>query len=101
TIATRDWSSDVCSSDLRSRNTPTSHLQTYYDPFDEVREQKFDGMIVTGAPVEKLEYDQVDYIDELTDIINWAQTHVYSRFFICWGAQFALNHYFEDRKSVV
>ena len=83
----------------RSRNTPTSHLQKYYNSFDEVREQKFDGMIVTGAPVEKLEYDQVDYIDELTDIINWAQTHVYSRFFICWGAQFALNHYFDIGKQ--
>ncbi|WP_017547591.1 homoserine O-succinyltransferase [Salinicoccus carnicancri] len=78
----------------RSRNTPTSHLQKYYNSFDEIRNQKFDGMIVTGAPVEKLEYEQVDYIDELKDIINWAQTHVYSRFFICWGAQFALNHYF-------
>ncbi len=81
-----------------SRNTPTSHLQKYYNSFDEIKDQRFDGMIVTGAPVEKLDYDQVDYIEELRNIIDWAQTHVYSRFFICWGAQFALNHYFGLKK---
>lgn len=82
-----------------SRNTPTSHLQKYYNSFDEIKDQRFDGMIVTGAPVEKLEFDQVDYIEELRNILNWAQTHVYSHFFICWGAQFALNHYFGLKKQ--
>lgn len=84
-----------------SKNTPTSHLQKYYNSFEEVKKQRFDGMIVTGAPVEKLDFDDVDYIEELKSILNWAQTHVYSRFFICWGAQFALNHYFDIEKQAL
>ncbi|MCG7331366.1 homoserine O-succinyltransferase [Salinicoccus roseus] len=84
-----------------SKNTPTSHLQKYYHTLGEVRDRRYDGMIVTGAPVEKLDFDQVDYIEELRDIIEWSRTHVYSRFFICWGAQFALNHYFGIQKSIL
>lgn len=84
-----------------SRNTPTSHLQKYYHNLEEVRNRRYDGMIVTGAPVEKLDFDQVDYIEELRDIIEWSRTHVFSRFFICWGAQFALNHYFGIQKSIL
>ena len=84
-----------------SKNTPTSHLQKYYHNLDEVRNRRYDGMIVTGAPVEKLDFDQVDYIEELRDIIEWSRTHVFSRFFICWGAQFALNHYFGIQKSIL
>ena len=84
-----------------SKNTPTSHLQKYYNSFEEIENQRFDGMIVTGAPVEKLDFDDVDYIEELRRILDWAQTHVYSRFFICWGAQFALNHYFGIEKAAL
>ena len=84
-----------------SRNTPTSHLQKYYHNLEEVRHRRYDGMIVTGAPVEKLDFEQVDYIEELRDIIEWSRTHVFSRFFICWGAQFALNHYFGIQKSIL
>ncbi|CAD2071734.1 homoserine O-succinyltransferase [Jeotgalicoccus coquinae] len=82
----------------KSRNTPTSHLQKFYKTYNEVKDDYFDGMIVTGAPVEKLNFEQVGYIDELKNITDWAQTHVFSRFYICWGAQFALNHYYNIEK---
>lgn len=82
----------------KSKNTPTSYLQKYYKTHEEVINQYYDGLIVTGAPVEKLKFGQVGYIDELRKIIDWAQTHVYSRFYICWGAQFALNHYYNIKK---
>lgn len=82
----------------KSKNTPTSHLHKYYRTFDEIKEERFDGMIVTGAPVEKLDFNQVDYINELKDILKWSETHVFSRFFICWGAQHALNYYYQFDK---
>ena len=85
----------------KSRNTPTSHLQKFYRTLDEIRDERFDGMIVTGAPVEKLAFDQVDYIEELEEILKWSETHVFSRFFICWGAQFALNHYYGFDKVIL
>ncbi|MFC3419430.1 homoserine O-succinyltransferase [Salinicoccus hispanicus] len=84
-----------------SRNTPTSHLQKYYHTLEEVRNRRYDGMIVTGAPVETLDFEQVNYIEELREIVDWSETHVFSRFFICWGAQFALNHYFGIQKSLL
>ena len=76
----------------QSKNTPTSYLQKFYKTYDDIKDDYFGGMIVTGAPVEKFDFDQVGYIDELRTITDWADTHVYSRFYICWGAQFALNH---------
>lgn len=82
----------------QSINTPTSHLQKFYKTHDEVKDDYFDGMIVTGAPVEKFNFEQVGYIDELKKVTDWAQTHVFSRFYICWGAQFALNHYYNIEK---
>lgn len=82
----------------QSKNTPTSYLQKFYKTHEEVKDDYFDGMIVTGAPVEKFEFDQVGYINELRAITDWAATHVFSRFYICWGAQFALNHYYNMEK---
>ncbi len=82
----------------QSKNTPTSHLQKFYKTHEEVQDNYFDGMIVTGAPVEKFNFEQVGYIDELKNVTDWAQTHVFSRFYICWGAQFALNHYYNIEK---
>ena len=72
------------------KNTPSEHMNRFYDTIDEIRDQRFDGMIVTGAPVELLDYEQVDYWDELCSIFDWAKTHVYSSMFICWAAQAAL-----------
>ena len=76
-----------------SRNTPAEHLLEHYVAFSEVRDQCFDGLIVTGAPVEQLPFEAVDYWPELTGLLDWARTHVFSSLFICWGAQAALYRY--------
>ncbi len=81
-----------------SKNTSEEHLLKFYDTFDHVKDQCFDGMIVTGAPVEHLQFEDVDYWSELTDIMNWAKTNVFSTMFICWGAQAALYHYYNIPK---
>lgn len=81
-----------------SVNTPMSHLQKYYVTHDQIKDQRYDGLIVTGAPVEHLDFQDVDYIDELNQIMNWAQTNVYARYFICWAAQYALHYYYNIEK---
>jgi homoserine O-succinyltransferase len=70
-----------------SRNTPRAHLKSFYKTFEEIKAQKFDGLIITGAPVEQLEFEKVDYWEELKKIMDWSTTHVTSSLFICWGAQ--------------
>ena len=75
-----------------SRNTDAEHLLNHYDTFDEIRGEKFDGLIITGAPVEQMDFEDVDYWPELCDIMDWAETNVYSTFHICWGAQAGLYH---------
>jgi homoserine O-succinyltransferase len=81
-------------SDHVSKNTSVKHLTTFYKTFDQIRDKKFDGMIITGAPIEHLEFEQVDYWQELKDIMDWALHHVTSTMFICWGAQAGLYHYY-------
>lgn len=76
-----------------SKNTPQEHLLTYYRTFDEVMDSNFDGLIITGAPVELMPFEQVDYWPELVRVLDWRRSHVFSAFFICWGAQAALYHY--------
>lgn len=78
----------------QSTHTSAEHLDTFYKTFDEICDQRFDGMILTGAPVEKLDFDDVKYWDELQVIMNWTVTHVYSTMHICWGAQAALFHHY-------
>ncbi|GIV63868.1 MAG: homoserine O-succinyltransferase [Bellilinea sp.] len=75
-----------------SKNTPEDHLLTFYRTFDEMKHEKYDGFIVTGAPVEHLPFEEVDYWRELQEIIEWSRQNVFSTFFICWGAQAALYH---------
>lgn len=75
-----------------ARNTSAEHLLNHYVTHDEVKDQKFDGLIVTGAPVEQMSFEEVEYWDELTRILDWAETHVESTFYICWGAQAGLYH---------
>ncbi len=75
-----------------SKNTDADHLLTHYVTFDDVRNDKFDGLIVTGAPIEQMPFEEVDYWNELTQIMDWAETNVESNFYICWGAQAALYH---------
>ena len=77
-----------------SRNTPAEHLLEHYSTFSEVRDQAFDGLIITGAPVETLPFEEVDYWDELREVMDWARTSVTSTFYICWGAQAGLHHYY-------
>ena len=78
----------------KSKNTSAEHLRQFYKTFDEVCTEKFDGMIITGAPVEKLDFEEVDYWEELTQIMSWTRDHVTSTFHICWGAQAGLYHHF-------
>ncbi len=81
-----------------SKNTSQEHLTKFYKSFDEVRNEKFDGMIVTGAPVEQMEFEDVDYWPELCEIFEWAKTNVYSTFHICWGAQAGLYYHYGLKK---
>ncbi len=78
----------------QSKNTPEEHLLNFYQTFDQVSDQLFDGMIITGAPVEQLPFEEVDYWQELAGIMDWAVTHVFARLYICWGAQAGLYHQF-------
>jgi len=77
-----------------SKNTSQEHLLQFYKTFDQVKKYKFDGMIITGAPVETLEFNQVDYWDELCEIMEWTRIHVYSTLHICWGAQAGLYYHY-------
>lgn len=77
-----------------SKNTPIEHMQAFYTDFDEMRHQKYDGFIITGAPVEHLPFEEVDYWDELVDIFEWARRNVTSTLYICWAAQAGLYHYY-------
>lgn len=79
-------------------NTPTDHLDRFYVKIDEVRNKRFDGLIVTGAPVEQLAYEDVVYFKEFCEIIDWAQTHVTSTIYLCWGAMAALHHFYGIEK---
>lgn len=76
----------------QTKNTPAEHLLAHYQTFEQVRDQKFDGLVITGAPVEDLPFEQVDYWTELVEIIDWSDSHVFSTFFICWAAQAGLYH---------
>ncbi len=77
-----------------SKNTAQSHLDAFYTTLSEIREQFFDGMIITGAPVEQLEFEAVDYWKEICDLMEWSKTHVFSTLHICWGAQAGLYYHF-------
>ncbi|MCR5150272.1 MAG: homoserine O-succinyltransferase [Clostridiales bacterium] len=77
-----------------SKNTSQEHMLAFYQVFDDVKDKYFDGMIITGAPVEHLDFEQVEYWDELCEIMEWSKTHVHSTFHICWGAQAALYYHF-------
>lgn len=77
-----------------SKNTAQSHMRAFYKTFDEVKNQKFDGLIITGAPVERMPFEEVDYWNELCTIMAWSKTNVYSTFHICWGAQAGLYYHF-------
>ena len=76
------------------KNTPIEHMMMFYRDFEQMRNEKYDGMIITGAPVEQLDYEDVSYWDEITDIFAWARTHVTSTLYICWAAQAGLYYHY-------
>lgn len=76
------------------KNTPIEHMMMFYKDFQELSKQKFDGMIVTGAPIETMAYEEVEYWPEIKEIFDWARTHVTSTLYICWGAQAGLYHFY-------
>ena len=78
----------------RSRNTSEEHLLSFYKTFDELKDRKFDGMVITGAPVEQMDFEDVDYWPELCEIMEWSKTHVHSTFHICWAAQAGLYYHY-------
>ena len=77
-----------------SKNTPIEHMMMFYRDFAQMRKEKFDGMIITGAPVEQLDFEDVNYWDEMREIFSWARTHVYSTLYICWAAQAGLYYHY-------
>ena len=85
----------------KSKHTSDDHMISFYKSFDEVCNKKFDGMVITGAPVEQLEFEEVDYWDELCKIMEWSKTHVTSTFHICWGAQAGLYYHFGIQKKLL
>ena len=80
------------------KNTPSEHMKEFYRDFDQLKNKKYDGMIITGAPVEQLPFEEVTYWDEMKQILDWAEHHVTSSLFICWAAQAALFHYYKVPK---
>jgi homoserine O-succinyltransferase/O-acetyltransferase len=84
----------VRTSTHQSKNTSAEHLLNFYDTFDQVQDQKFDGLVITGAPVEQMDFEEVDYWEELKMIMEWGKRNVFSTFHICWGAQAGLYHWY-------
>lgn len=82
----------------KSKNTSEEHLLAFYKTFDEIKDNKYDGMIITGAPVENMEFEEVEYWDELCEIMEWSKSHVTSTFHICWGAQAGLYYHYGIQK---
>ena len=82
----------------KSKNTSEEHLLAFYKTFDEIKDNKYDGMIITGAPVENMEFEEVEYWDELCKIMEWSKSHVTSTFHICWGAQAGLYYHYGIHK---
>lgn len=81
-----------------SKNTPQAHLIKFYNTFDDIKDEKFDGLIITGAPIEHLDFEEVNYWEELKDIMEWSVHNVYSTFHICWGAQAGLYYHYGIKK---
>ena len=82
-----------------SKNTSTSHIYKFYEPFEAIKKQKFDGFIITGAPVEQMPFEEVDYWEELKEIMDWTVTHVTSTLHLCWGAQAGIYHHYGIDKA--
>ncbi len=84
-----------------SKNTSTSHIYKFYEPFEEIKNRKFDGFIITGAPVEQMAFEEVDYWEELTEIMEWTKTNVTSTLHLCWGAQAGIYYHYGINKTML
>jgi homoserine O-succinyltransferase len=85
----------------QTRNTAADHMESFYRTFQEVRGEKFDGLIITGAPIEHLEFSDVTYWDELREVMDWTQTNVHSTFGVCWGGMAMINHFHGVKKHLL
>ena len=81
-------------------HTSEKHMDTFYKTFDEVKDQRFDGMILTGAPLDFIDFEDVDYWEEITKILDWSQENIYTNFYLCWGAFAALYYYYGIHKTI-
>ena len=88
-------------SDHQARNTAAEHMESFYRPFEEMKAEKFDGLIITGAPIEHLEFDEVTYWDELREVMEWTQTNIHSTFGVCWGGMAMINHFHGVKKHML
>ncbi|MGO4907858.1 homoserine O-succinyltransferase [Pseudorhodobacter sp. W20_MBD10_FR17] len=88
-------------SEHQTKNTAAEHMEAFYRPFQEVRDEKFDGLIITGAPIEHLPFQDVTYWDELVEVMNWTQTNVQSTFGVCWGGMAMINHFHGVKKHIL
>ncbi len=88
-------------SEHQTRNTAAEHMAEFYRPFSEIREEKFDGLIITGAPIEHLPFEEVTYWDELTQVFDWTQSHVHSTFGVCWGGMAMVNYFHGVQKHML
>ncbi len=85
----------------RTKNTAAEHMAEFYRPFQEVKDQKFDGLIITGAPIEHLDFEDVTYWDEISEVFDWTQTNVHSTFGVCWGGMAMINHFHGVQKHIL
>ena len=85
----------------QSKNTKASHLNNFYQEFADIKDKKYDGMIITGAPIEQMEFEEVNYWEELVGIMDWAEVNVTSTLFICWGAQAGMYHHYGIKKKML
>lgn len=88
-------------SEHQTRNTAAEHMEEFYRPFQEVKHEKFDGLIITGAPIEHLPFEDVTYWDELREVFAWTQTHVHSTFGVCWGGMAMIHHFHGVNKHLL
>lgn len=85
----------------QTKNTAAEHMAEFYRPFQEIKDQKFDGLVITGAPIEHLAFEDVSYWDELVEVMNWTQTNVHSTFGVCWGGMAMINHFHGVKKHIL
>jgi len=88
-------------SEHQTRNTAAEHMETFYRPFQEVKDEKFDGLIITGAPIEHLPFEAVTYWEELREVMDWTQSNVHSTFGVCWGGMAMINHFYGVQKHML